>query len=231
MTADPILTEQPRGGEPSRPLEKPSIRFPAGVRPCPEPIPEGETAEDVAARLERQARNMSSWYLKHRPARYEHASLSDLDAAQDPNGQISGWWESGRPTLLLVGPVGTGKTHAGYAVTNSAVRQGVLTVAVSVPDLLSAMRPGGDPTVEARARAADLLFLDDLGAEKPSEWTGQQLTALLDARVRDERRQVVTTNSTYEELAERLGERTMSRLTGGAVVVKLTGSDRRRRTW
>lgn len=231
MTAEPIATEQRRGGDPAPVLAKTPIRFPAGVVPSPDPIPEGMTPEDLADLRRQQAANQGKWYLKHLPAIYRDAALCDLDFQQDPDGAIARWLDSDRPTLMLVGSVGTGKTHAGYAVTNEAVSRGVLTVAVQVPDLLASMRPGGDSTVAARARTAELLLLDDLGTEKPSEWTAEQLTALLDARVREGRRTIVTTNSDYATLAARLGERTMSRLTGGAVVVKLTGDDRRRRTW
>ena len=207
------------------------LRLPPGVVPCKDPIPEGETLQDKADRLAKQGGHIAGWYLNHRPQRYANATLLDLDGEQDPNGQVKGWLDSGVPTLLLTGSVGTGKTHAAYAVTNEACAKGLLTVAVTVPDFLAVLRPGGDSNLAARARAAELLFLDDLGAEKPSDWTGEQLSALIDARVREERRQIVTTNSTYADLSDRLGPRTMSRLTGGATVVKFTGEDRRRRTW
>lgn len=207
------------------------FRLPPGVEPSPDPIPQGMTLEDRVELRALQARNASGWYLNHRPARYAGAGIADLDREQDPDGKVAAWLDTPSATLLLAGPVGTGKTHAAYAVANAALDRGMLTVAVAVPDLLATMRPGGDSALAARARAADLLVLDDLGAEKPSEWTGEQLSALLDARVRDERRQVVTTNSPYSELAARLGERSMSRLTGGATIVRFTGSDRRRQTW
>lgn len=178
-----------------------------------------------------QQRNRASWYLEHRPAHFCDASLADLDALSDPDGHVGEWLDGGNPSLMLVGPVGTGKSHSAYAIGSAACLAGLLVVAVSVPDLLADLRPGGNGNLGARARTADLLILDDLGAEKGSEWTGEQLSALLDARVRENRRQVVTTNLTYVQLVERLGERTMSRLTGGATVVRLQGDDRRRRTW
>jgi DNA replication protein DnaC len=216
---------------PTKAFERTPLRLPDGVVPSPDPIPEGMTRDDLAELRRRQGGHIAGWYLNHRPALYATATLDDLDADQDPDGKVRGWLDSGVATLLLTGAVGTGKTHAAYAVTNAACDRSLLTVAVTVPDFLVVLRPGGDSTLAARARAAELLFLDDLGAEKPSEWTGEQLSSLIDARVREERRQIVTTNSTYDELVSRLGARTMSRLTGGSTVVQFKGDDRRRRTW
>lgn len=225
-------TEQAtRGGEPER-LDVTRLRLPAGVKPSPEPVTPGFTDSDRAELRERQEGHRRAWYTRHRPARYADARLEQLDAAQDPDGRIRNWLDGTSPTLLLVGAVGTGKTHAAYALANEAFERGLLTVAASVPDMLAALRPGGDDgTLAARARTADLLVLDDLAAERSTEWTAEQLSALMDARVREERRQVVTTNATYAELETRLGPRTLSRLTGGATVVMFTGQDRRRTTW
>jgi DNA replication protein DnaC len=223
-------TDRP-GGEPER-LDVTRLRLPAGVTPSAEPVPEGMTDEDRAELRQRQEGHRRAWYVKHRPARYADAQLEHLDRAQDSDGRIRTWLDSTSPTLLLVGAVGTGKTHAAYALANHAFDRGMLVVATSVPDILAALRPGGDDgTLVARARTADLLVLDDLAAEKASEWTAEQLSALIDARVREERRQVVTTNATYAELETRLGPRTLSRLTGGAAVAMFTGPDRRRTTW
>jgi DNA replication protein DnaC len=213
-------------------LDVTRIRLPEGVTPSPHPVDTGFTNDDLAELRARQSGHRRAWYIRHRPARYATAALNQLDRAQDPDRLISRWLDTASPTLLLVGAVGTGKTHAAYAVANHAFDRGLLTVAVPVPDLLAALRPSGDDgTLSARARACDLLVLDDLAAEKPTEWTAEQTSALIDARVREERRQVITTNATYSQLEQRLGERTVSRLTGGATVVKLTGSDRRRTTW
>lgn len=243
MTIQPYATQAddpaviPKDGRPN--LRDPApvgrvmtpVRLPAGVTPAAEPIPDGETAEDREQRQQLQQANRGSWYIRHRPARYAGAALTDLDQQQDPDGRIRAWLDTDRPTLVMQGPVGTGKTYAAYAIANAAHTAGLLTVAVSVPDLLADLRPGGDGALGARARVADLLVLDDLGVEKGSDWTAEQLSSLLDARAREGRRQVVTTNTGYEQLVERLGERTMSRLSGGATVVKILGADRRAQTW
>ena len=60
----------------------------------------------------------------------------------------------------------------------------------------------------------DLLQLDDLGAEKRTEWVLEQLYSIVNERWQDQRSIVVTTNTTdLDELREQIGTRTVSRLT------------------
>ena len=65
-----------------------------------------------------------------------------------------------------------------------------------------------------RLCAVDLLHLDDLGAERTTEWVLEQLYAIVNERWQDGRSIVVTTNlQSLDELREQLGARTVSRLT------------------
>jgi DNA replication protein DnaC len=64
-----------------------------------------------------------------------------------------------------------------------------------------------------RLCAVDLLHLDDLGAEKPTDWAREQLYAIVNERWQDERSVMLTTNVTdLDELRARVGARTVSRL-------------------
>ncbi len=61
--------------------------------------------------------------------------------------------------------------------------------------------------------SVDLLHLDDLGAEKRTEWVLEQLYAIVNERWQDEHSIVVTTNIVdLDELREEIGRRTVSRL-------------------
>ena len=62
------------------------------------------------------------------------------------------------------------------------------------------------------ADSVDLLHIDDLGAEKRSDWVLEQLYAIVDERYASNRSIVVTTNLDHERLKEQIGERTVSRL-------------------
>ena len=63
-----------------------------------------------------------------------------------------------------------------------------------------------------RLTSVDLLHIDDLGAEKRSDWVLEQLYAIVDERYASNRSIVVTTNLDHEQLKEQIGERTVSRL-------------------
>ena len=76
-----------------------------------------------------------------------------------------------------------------------------------------------------------LLIIDDLGAERGNEWTGERLYLIVNRRWLDGLPTIVTTNLTLGatgELLAQIGERTYSRLAHGAVAIKMTGKDLRR---
>lgn len=108
-----------------------------------------------------------------------------------------------------------------------------------VVELLDHLRPGGPPDALDRVMGVDVLILDDLGAERPTDWTFERLYALVNRRWLEELPTVATTNLPGSRrtaptghdgptLDEVLGDRMFSRLVGGAVVVRLSGPDRRR---
>ena len=63
-----------------------------------------------------------------------------------------------------------------------------------------------------RPRHVDLLHLDDLGAERATDWVLEQLYSIVNARYEEERSLVITTNLDPEQLAEQIGPRTVSRI-------------------
>jgi DNA replication protein DnaC len=162
---------------------------------------------------------------------------------------VEAWASCGRAAqgLYLAGPVGTGKTHAAWmAVRMWCAATGVIARAVpqeahggTVPgpgviftrmtDLLDDLRPGDGARARVRdCQQADLLVIDDLGAEKASEWTQERLYSVIDHRYAACLPLVVTSNLPPAEVAAQAGERTASRLAEMCAVVPMTGTDRRR---
>ncbi|GAA2566167.1 hypothetical protein GCM10010435_44170 [Winogradskya consettensis] len=135
-------------------------------------------------------------------------------------------------SLLLVGPVGTGKTHQAYGAIRKAAAcgRGITWQAVDFADFCAELRPSGkDPEGSlARYRDADLLLVDDLGAAKSSEWVEETTYRLINARYKDMRTTIFTTNLAPDRLASGLGDRIASRLVETCDLVPLLGSDRRR---
>jgi DNA replication protein DnaC len=137
--------------------------------------------------------------------------------------------------LWLRGDVGTGKTTLAMLVSKSAIEAGRTVAIYSLPRLLARIRrtydadPGEDSYLAffRRLTSVDLLHLDDLGAEKRSDWVLEQLYAIVDERYVTGRSMVVTTNLDQEKLEEQIGVRTVSRLVEMCEELPLFGDDHR----
>ena len=123
--------------------------------------------------------------------------------------------------LWLFGDTGTGKTTLAMLVSKAALEAGKTVAIYSLPKLLARIRrtydsePGGDSYLSffERLTSVDLLHIDDLGAEKRSDWVLEQLYALVNERYESQRSVLITTNLRHDELEEQIGSRTVSRLT------------------
>ena len=125
--------------------------------------------------------------------------------------------------LWFAGDVGTGKTSLAMLVSHAAEQRGHSVAIYPVTRLLAEIKDTYDRDGRTersymglfrRLTSVDLLQLDDLGAEKRTEWVLEQLYAIVNERWQDQRAIVVTTNTTdMGALREELGTRTVSRLT------------------
>jgi DNA replication protein DnaC len=189
-----------------------------------------ETPEQAAERRRLAAEARAARWQRRLPATYAAASLTDLEPEhRDP---ILQWVrERSALNLVLAGEIGTGKTHAAYAIGNYAVERGSRVEAWHVHDLLVAMRPDGDPYAYDRACDARLLILDDLGATKPTDWARDTMLALINHRVAHERRTVYTTNASSADLRALWEPRMVDRIMEASVSVLFKGESRRKAAW
>jgi len=125
--------------------------------------------------------------------------------------------DAGRGLWLTGGP-GTGKTALAMIVSKAAIDAGRTVAIYSCPRLLSVIREsidgGGVLDFLDRLAEADLLHIDDLGAEYRTEWVLEQLYTIVNARYEEQRATLVTSNLDHDELTAQLGERIVSRLEG-----------------
>ncbi|MHB8241561.1 MAG: ATP-binding protein [Solirubrobacteraceae bacterium] len=136
--------------------------------------------------------------------------------------------------LWIQGDVGTGKTTLAMLVSKTALDAGRSVAIYSLPRLLNLLRESMDSEKGMvdfmdRLTSVDLLHLDDLGAENQTDWVLEQLYSIVNSRYEAERAIVATTNLMPDELSERLGARTVSRLVEiCGDLIPLYGEDKRR---
>lgn len=139
--------------------------------------------------------------------------------------------------IILMGAVGCGKTHLGCAILNCALEDGRRAVYWNVPKQLEMLMPGNADEVDQervleKAFLADVLLMDDLGAEKPTLWTQKELVIILDERYRENKPTIITSNLVLNdrELRSTCGDRAYSRLCSDHFqAVALTAEDYRRK--
>ncbi len=137
--------------------------------------------------------------------------------------------------LWFFGSSGTGKTTLAMLISKTALEMGRSVAIYSLPKLLARIRRSYDAEAGEqshgelfeRLTSVDLLHIDDLGAEKTSEWVLEQLYALVNERYESQRALMVTTNHDESELEQQIGERVVSRLAEMCDTVPLFGDDSR----
>ena len=149
--------------------------------------------------------------------------------------------------LFLHGEKGTGKTKLAAIIANERARAGKAVLFASVPDLMADIRSSfKDGTTSEAVQAVKntpFLVLDDLGAEKMTEWVGEQLFCIVNHRYNERLQTVVTSNYSPTEIIAHMaavdrrgnviddiqGQRIMSRIYGMCERVEIKGADWRMR--
>jgi len=183
----------------------------------PTPSGPGETTTHQREFIER--------WRKTVPPRFRDASLDGLDP--DTRDKLASWGDHPKDTLIIAGPVGTGKTWAAWATLHRIAERGITVAGVSASVYIDAGRPGG--TTDRWANVP-VLLIDDLGAEHSTEWALDRIYTLVDHRWEHELATVVTTNLAAEGFREAVGARVWSRLSDGLVAARLAGDDLRGRS-
>lgn len=138
--------------------------------------------------------------------------------------------------LILSGQnYGVGKTHLAISVVADLLARYRLRNAMFayVPEFLERIRRSysrddqNDDRLVQNACTTDLLVLDDLAAQRTTDWVREQMNLISNARVSNKLPTIITTNASFKELEETLGPRAASRFFGNYFGAAVDGPDRR----
>lgn len=106
--------------------------------------------------------------------------------------------------LLFYGGVGTGKTFAAACIANQLLNQRIPVIMTSFVKLLESMQgfSEDDSVLIARLNRAKLLIIDDLGAERSTDYALEKVYDIVDSRYRAKLPIILTTNLSMTELKE-----------------------------
>lgn len=164
------------------------------------------------------------------PSKYAHLGKSASFDGITP--VVNGWLQDPEPWLLFLhGDVGRGKTYLAFNVCFTyIIVWDSPALWYGVPDLLAKLRSEFDgterTTVDTLQHFDGIVFLDDLGAEKDTEFSVQELYRIIAAREAGNRKTIITSNLDLPQIASRFNERIASRMSTG-LDVRLGGPDRR----
>src|SRR5882672_2334187 len=197
------------------------------------------------------------------PKRYEHCELSNFEfegpqlhlaPARMAACRFVEEYPVDKTGLMLVGTIGTGKTHLAVGTAKVLIREkGIPCLFYDYRELLKEIQNSYNSSVQATELGllkpvfdAEVLVLDELGAVRPSEWVWDTVSLILNTRYNDNRTTIITTNypddaareaggnsefsraqrsARAETLGDRIGERMRSRLHEMCRIIKMEGAD------
>src|SRR5579863_581692 len=152
--------------------------------------------------------------------------------------------------LLFTGSIGVGKTHLAVGVLRRLVQErGARGLFCDYRELLKNIQNSYNAQVNTTELqllkpvfAAEVLVLDDLGAQKPNEWVWDTVALILNTRYNDRQTTIITTNypdlaagsgaksdaeraAREQTLGDRIGDRMRSRLAEMCIRVEMKGED------
>jgi DNA replication protein DnaC len=198
------------------------------------------------------------------PKRYEHCELSNFEIegsqlhlapARMAACRFVEEYPVDKTGLMLVGTIGTGKTHLAVGIAKALVREkGIACLFYDYRELLKEIQNSYNSSVQTTELGllrpvfdAEVLVLDELGAVRPSEWVWDTVSLILNTRYNDNRTTIITTNfsdepgaavarslspsraARDETLGDRIGERMRSRLHEMCRIVRMDGADFRQK--
>lgn len=102
--------------------------------------------------------------------------------------------------LMLIGNVGTGKSYMASAIANALIEKGVKVKFTSFIEITNDIFSASDKTKYVKSlNKYDLLIIDDVGTERNTEYTLENIYWVIDERVSEGKPLIITTNTDIDK--------------------------------
>lgn len=224
-------------------VEVPQLRIKNKILPTCECVVEREEAKIREAQNFAKKREIEKLFSISNLG--ERFSKSTFESFLDRNGSetaykiamkyVKTFKEWNGESLMIWGDPGNGKTHLAAAIVNELSKKGYIVVFQSVPELLQRIRSTfnsenkeNETQIMRALLESDLLILDDIGAEKTTEWVEEKLFNIIDGRYRKELPTLYTSNLQPKELQNQVGKRSYDRMVETSLTVENKAESYRR---
>lgn len=210
---------------------KKTVRCKCGCKSEYDAFQERQIQED----LERKKRicfaetNMESWTFENDDRKNPKLS----DAMQNYVKNFTEFKKEGKG-LLLYGIVGTGKTYYAACIANRLIDEGytaLMTNFARLSNQIQSMDFKEKQNYIDSVNRYSLLIIDDLGAERESDYMKEQVFNIIDSRYRSGLPFIITTNLSWEQIRQPKDisyARIYDRIIERCHPVEVTGTSRRR---
>lgn len=178
--------------------------------------------------------------------RFENVSLDNYTATTNEQKKLVETLKDGikkgfNKNILIIGSVGTGKTHLAYAVVNALAEKKTASSGYryyseekviyrpikSIIDNIKAVWKDPEAAEMSSYCSVPVLIIDEIGVQYGSESERTELYEVFNRRYEDELPIIAISNHDQAALLRILGQRIFDRLTGGADIFELSGKSYR----
>ncbi len=176
-------------------------------------------------RLKKHKEEHPEYYLRQFgvPRKFLSRSLENFEGNNKKEKELVAFCQkyNGRDSVVLIGKCGCGKTHLAVGILRMLIQKDEISswaIFITAPEILLHLKKCFDTPNMSESDVVDhysktgFLILDDLGAEKATEWAITSLYLIIDRRNRENRPTIYTTNLSLVEIEKQLGARIASRL-------------------
>lgn len=166
---------------------------------------EKQASQDRKAEIDRRRKicfggtNMAHWT-------FENSDRTNPEVDEAMKEYVKNFKEFKRQGkgLLLYGTVGTGKTYYAACIANALIDEGhrvLMTNFAQLTNTIQGKFEGKQEFINS-LNSYSLLIIDDLGAERTTEYMQEMVFNIIDSRYRAGKPMIITTNLTLKEITK-----------------------------